>query len=123
MRSNNITKARTAFDIAYEFGFRLNTGCRPVGVGRPDGHRAAHDDLYALSACGTAREGAPLPQAGRAVDSDNARRRAEEVRPPASRPSRGAVPVLDIVECPARAAGAGRGHLPLDGSRRDAREN
>src|SRR2546430_2533896 len=123
MRSNNITKARTAFDIAYEFGFRLNTGCRPLGVGRPDGHRAAHDDLYALSACGTAHEGAPLRQAVRAVDSDTARGRCEESQAPADRSSRRTVPAADTVEHAARAERAGCGNLPLDGPRRRRHEN
>src|SRR5207237_8148087 len=98
MRSNNITKARTASDIAYELGLRLDTGCRPLGVGRPDGHRAAHDDLYPLSACGTAHEGAPLRQAVRALDSDTARGRCEESQAAADRSSRQTVPAAHAGE-------------------------
>src|SRR5438132_4508572 len=123
MRSNNITKARTASDIAYELGFRLNTGCRPLGVGRPDGHRVGDDDLHPLSACGTAHEGAPLRQAVRALDSDTARGRCEESQAPADRSSRGTVPAADTVEHAARAERAGCGNLPLDGPRRRRHEN
>src|SRR5205085_12418885 len=98
MRSNNITKARTASDIAHELGFRLNTGCRPLGVGRPDGHRAGDDDLYPVSACGTAHEGATPRQAVRAVDPDTARRRCEQSQAPAGRCARRTLPAPDPAE-------------------------
>src|SRR3982074_3384078 len=99
------------------------TACRPLGVGRPDGHRAAHDDLYPLSACGTAHEGAPLPQAFRAVDSDTARGRCEESPAPADRSCRRTVTAADTVEHAARAERAGCGDLPPDGPRRRRHEN
>src|SRR5207244_13526733 len=125
--TNNITEAHSTLarlvDITDEFGFRLDTGCRPLGVGRPDGHRAAHDDLHPLSACGTAREGAPLRQAVRALDSDTARGRCEESQAPAGRCARRTVAAADTVELAARAERARCGSLPLDGPRRRRHEN